>query len=123
MSILLALLVNIIITSIVYIIMLAIIRSYAKDFNMSLKSLITKCNEVADSFQLFKVLQVLKLLFELLLFIIGLGKGYTLADIIFSLVFINILIVEPVIVFFVFGCLEADAVHIHEKLPNKSIKF
>lgn len=123
MSILLALLVNIIITSIVYIIMLAIIRSYAKDFNMSLKSLITKCNEVADSFQLFKVLQVLKLLFELLLFIIGLGKGYTLADIIFSLVFINILIVEPVIVFFVFGCLEADAVHIREKLRNQSIKF
>lgn len=123
MSILLALLVNIIITSIVYIIMLAIIRSYAKDFNMSLKSLITKCNEVADSFQLFKVLQGLKLLFELLLFIIGLGKGYTLADIILSLVFINILIVEPVIVFFVFGCLEADAVHIREKLRNQSIKF
>lgn len=102
MSILLALLVNIIITGIVYIIMLVIMRSYAKDFNMSLKSLITNCNEVADSFQLFKVLQVLKLLFELLLFIIGLGKGYTLADIIFSLVFINILIVEPVIVFFCF---------------------
>lgn len=123
MSILLALLVNIIITGIVYIIMLVIMRSYAKDFNMSLKSLITNCNEVADSFQLFKVLQVLKLLFELLLFIIGLGKGYTLADIIFSLVFINILIVEPVIVFFVFGCLEADAVHIREKLRNQSIKF
>lgn len=123
MSILLALLVNIIITSIVYIIMLAIIRSYAKDFNMSLKSLITKCNEVADSFQLFNALQVLKLLFELLLFIIGLGKGYTLTDVLFSLVFINILIVEPVITFLIVGYLEADAIHIREKLRNQAIKF
>ena len=123
MSILLALLVNIIITSIVYIIMLAIIRSYAKDFNMSLKSLITKCNEVADSFQLFKVLQGLKLLFELLLFIIGLGKGYTLTDVLFSLVFMNILIVEPVITFLIVGYLEADAIHIREKLRNQAIKF
>lgn len=102
-------------------------RSYAKDFNMSLKSLITKCDEIADSFQLFNALQVLKLLFELFLFIIGLGKGYTLTDVLFSLVFINIfiniLIVEPVITFLIVGYLEADAIHIREKLRNQSIKF
>jgi hypothetical protein len=98
-------------------------RSYAKDFNMPLKSLITKCDEIADSFQLFNALQVLKLLFELFLFIIGLGKGYTLADVLFSLVFINILIVEPVITFLIVGYLEADAIHIREKLRNQAIKF
>ena len=123
MGILLALLVNVIITGITYIIMLAIMRSYAKEFNMSLKSLITKYDEIADSFQLFNALQVLKLLFELLLFIIGLGKGYTLTDVIFSLVFINILIVEPVITFLIVGYLEADDIHIRKKLRNQSIKF
>ena len=123
MGILLALLENVIITGITYIIILAIMRSYAKEFNMSLKSLITKYDEIADSFQLFSALQVLKLLFELLLFIIGLGKGYTLTDVIFSLVFINILIVEPVITFLIVGYLEADGIHIRKKLRNQSIKF
>ena len=78
--------------------------------------------KLQTSFRLFNALQVLNY-FELLLFIIGLGKGYTLTDVLFSLVFINILIVEPVITFLIVGYLEADAIYIREKLRNQSIKF